>query len=128
MIKRIVSEDKFLFASFTVKTKDGVEARMAQYGNYVSGGVNNRVGNIPSTKYWGRVKGDFIFLFHAQKFRRKTEQQIIIPGKRAKNQEVKKVSTKIRDSYWEVNVYKFPLSRIISAKQNIRNFNVTISA
>lgn len=121
MITVVKNEDNFRYTSFITQQKCGVESRMCNYGLYTFGGSRGK-------SYSGRVSldGKFIFLYTAQKFRRKCEHKIIKPSKRAKVQEVRKESTPIRQAHWEVKVYKFPLDRVIEAKQLERTFKITI--
>ena len=125
MITVVKKEDNFRYTTFETGTKAGIESRMASYGTYSAGG-NRRNG----TSYYGRVSGnkEFIFLYTAQKFRRKTVHTIKKPGKKDKIQQTQRISTPVRAGHWKVQVFKFPLDRVITAKQESRTFKVTITA
>ena len=121
MITVVPRENNFLYSSFEVRTKESIEYRLAQFGGVYT------CGSKRGQSYSGRVKDGFIFLFIAEKFRRKAAHSIVPHGHRAKNRVTIKESTPLRDSHWKVRVYKFPLDRVISAKQLTRTFEISIS-
>ena len=123
MITVVPREDNFLYSTFETPNKRGLEYRMANYGLYSFGGKRGQ-------SYNGRVKDGFIFLYTAQKFRRKTK---IVPL--TKKHQVKtganatKFKTEVlRNNHWKVRVYKFPLDRVIEAKQLARTFKISITS
>ena len=122
MITVVPRENNFFYYGFETNTKDGILARMANYGILTFGGGRN-------SKYNGRVKDGFIFLYTAQKLRRKTK---IVPltkkhTKKTGENEKKFKTEVIRNAHWKVRVYKFPLDRVISAVQGHRTFKISIS-
>jgi hypothetical protein len=124
MITVVPRPNNFLHASFEVPNKDSLESRMANYGIYTCCASRDK-------SYRGRVKGDFIYLYTAQKLRRKTKTTYKFstskPKKRNGANNHNFVTEVIRHAHWEVRVYKFPLDRVISAKQETRTFKISIS-
>ena len=124
MITVVPRPNNFLHASFEVPTKRSLEARMSNYGIYSFGGGRNH-------SYQGRVKDGFIYLYTAQKLRRKTKTTYkFATTKHKKRDGANNHNFKtevIRHAHWEVRVFKFPLDRVISAKQEARTFKISIS-
>jgi len=122
MITVVPREDNFLYNSFETSTKRDIEYRMANYGITTFGGKRGQ-------SYNGRVKNGFIFLYTAQKFRRKTKLVPLTKKHQVKNgANASKFKTEIlRRNHWKVRVYKFPLDRVIEAKQLARTFKISIT-
>ena len=122
MITIVPRENNFLYSEFETATKQGIESRMSNYGNTCFGG---RTGQ----SYNGRVKNGFIFLYTAQKFRRKNKT-VYKFGKAKKRNGANNhnfTTEIIRRSHWKVRVYKFPLDRVITADQGLRTFKISIT-
>ena len=123
MITVVKKPDNFLYKTFETAQKAGIDAVMSSYGFFTVGGSRGK-------SYRGRVSvnKEFIFLYTAQKFRRKTKMVPLTKKHKVKNgANDKKFKTElVRHAHWEVRVFKFPLSRIIEAKQESRTFKVTI--
>ena len=118
----------FLYANFHTTTKSQIFERMSQYGAYSCGysRESSYSGVVPMTG-----KRDFIFLFTAQKFRRKTK--VVLRNAQAKKPTVKNGTNaskfrteEIRRGHWEVRVFKFPLDQVIEAKQLKNTFRVKL--
>ena len=122
MITVVPREDNFLYSKFETSTKQGVESRMAKYGITTFGGKRGQ-------SYAGRVKDGFIFLYVAQKYRRKTQTIPLTKKHQVKNgANARKFKTEVlRRNHWKVRVYKFPLDRVIEAKQLARTFKISIT-
>ena len=122
MITVVPREDNFLYSQFEVPTKHSLESRMANYGITSFGGKRGQ-------SYSGRVKDGFIFLYTAQKYRRKTQTIPLTKKHQVKNgANASKFKTEVlRRNHWKVRVYKFPLDRVIEAKQLARTFKISIT-
>ena len=113
-----------------VKTKYAVESLMASYGTFASGGKRQPDGKFSS--YHGRVDRDhkFVYVYHAEKRRRKVEHVPIVRGKHSTknytNTEDRYTPKKIRDSHWHVRVFKIPMDQIIELKQFARTFTAVL--
>ena len=120
-----------LVAEKAVRTKRDVENLMTSYGMYASGGKRQPNGKFSS--YNGRVSRDhkFVFVYHAEKRRRKVEHVPIVRGKHNKknhtNPEDRYMPKKVRDSHWHVRVFKIPMSRVIEVKQMSRTFKAILT-
>ena len=115
MIK--VIQPNYLYHSFETKTKDGI---LSYIGNYAYTVIINDKGMIK-----GRVLGEAVYFYTAEKQRKKT----IIVKTSAKESEKtgKKFKRKfIRNGHWKVRVYKFPKSRIVEGIQYSRTFKVVL--
>ena len=122
MITVVPRQDNFLYNTFDVGTKRSLENRMANYGCISMGGKRGQ-------SYSGRVKDGFIFLYTAQKFRRKTKIVPLTKKHQVKNgANASKFKTEVlRNNHWKVRIYKFPLDRVIEAKQLARTFKISIT-
>ena len=120
MITVVKKPDNFLYSAFETSQKAGIDSVMSSYGFLTVGGKSYR-GRVSANK-------EFIFLYTAQKFRRKTKVVPLTKKHKVKNgTNDKKFKTElVRHAHWEVRVFRFPLSRVIEAKQESRTFKVTI--
>lgn len=122
MITVVPRPNNFLYSSFEVSRRGDIDYRMANYGHITFGGTREK-------SYSGRVKDGFIYLYTTQKFRKKTQ---IVPltkkhtKKNGTNGDKFKTEV-IHRAHWKVRVYKFPLDRVINAKQENRTFKITIT-
>lgn len=113
-----------------VKTKDSIHYLMSSYGIHASGGRRLQSGKFSS--YSARVDRDhkFVYVYHAEKRRRKVEHVPIVRGKHNKknytNPEDRYKPNKVRDSHWRVRVFKIPMDRIIEVKQLARTFKAVL--
>lgn len=113
-----------------VKTKDAIHCLMSSYGIHASGGRRLQSGKFSS--YSARVDRDhkFVYVYHAEKRRRKVEHVPIVRGKHNKknytNPEDRYKPNKVRDSHWRVRVFKIPMDRIIEVKQLARTFKAVL--
>lgn len=122
MITMVPRQDNFLYSTFEVSRKRDVEYRMANYGITAFGGKRGQ-------SYNGRVKDGFIFLYTAQKYRKKTQ---VVPLTKKHTKKTGENSNKFKTNiihrgHWKVRVYKFPLDRVITADQGLRTFKITIT-
>ena len=121
MVTIIPQENNFLYSEFKTQTKQQAEANISKYGMF-------SVGGKPGQFYRGLVKNGYIFLYTAQKFRRKTQLVPLTKKNKVKNgaNESKFKTEVLRPNHWQIRVYKFPLERVIEATQLNRTFKVVL--
>ncbi len=132
MIKIVQTDDNAVKVVLDkqVKTKESILALMSSYGALASGG--KRLQNGTFSSYTGRVdrQNSCVYVFHAEKRRRKVEHVPIVRGKHNKknhtNPEDRYTPKKVRDSHWRVRVFKIPMDRIIEVKQMNRTFKAVL--
>lgn len=125
MITVVHKENNFFAHEMEFRSRDSVDAHITKYGIYTIGGRNSP--KYGKTSYQGRVLNDHLYLFQLQKFRRKVEtvtnkqgDPIRVNGKQKRDP--------IRKSHWKLKVFKFPLDRVIEAKQGLRTFKIKLFA
>lgn len=104
-----IQKPNFLYSEFTVDTRNDLDYRLSRYGSQIwgSGYSNVRSG----------IKDDYIYVFHAEKRRKKVERTV----KRGK-----KVSTIISRGHWVVRVFRFKKTNVVKAEQFKNHFNVVL--
>ncbi len=109
MIK--IQKPNFIYSTFEVTTFDNIYSRLSKYGIPTFGGKWSNV----------RVKfnneDDYIYLYHAEKHRKKVERKVV---------RGKKVSTIISRGHWKVRVYRFRKGNVISSVQHKHHFTVVL--
>jgi hypothetical protein len=117
----IAPQVSFLHNEASVHSKNAIYTKMANYGNYcMGGGRNNRYNGVVSRD------GKHIFLFTAQKLRRKVQHKPIKRSKKNAHIEPRYKAVKVRDAHWNVRIYKFPMDRVVTAEQLNRTFRITL--
>ena len=106
-----IQKPNFLHSSFTITTRDTLSIRISRFGIPTWG---NKCENV-RTGYRGN--DDYIYVYHAEKHRKKVERKIV---------RGKKVSTIIEHGHWKVRVFKFKKDNIVSAKQFKNHFEVVL--
>lgn len=118
MIK-VLPEPSFKICETTVKRKEQISSLMARYGIYTIGGTRNG-------DYCGWVNKGEITLYHAQKLRRKVKHTKIPRSKKNTHVEPRYAPTLVREGHWKVTIFRFPIARVVSAKQEARTFRAVI--
>lgn len=135
MIKYEKSNKPYTVQTYLGRTKRevmGIFERRTGHAPYTIGGMMPSIdGTRPRVKYSCRIKDGFAYLANYQKFRRKCVQppQLFhtIDGTRLRETYTKGKAKVIRESHWELRIYKVLLSRVILAKQNDRNFELILT-
>ncbi len=109
MIK--IQKPNFLHSTFEVTTFDNIYTRLFNYGVPTWG---SKWSNVRKNV---RVKDDYIYLYHAEKHRKKVDRKVV---------RGKKVSTIISRGHWKVRVYRFLKWNVISAVQHKHHFTVVL--
>ena len=129
-MSRMITFDRpnFVYRTMDVDRKSQIDDYLANLGTCFT------VGGGRGIQYRGRVdrNGEFIYLYHAEKRRRRT-QPAMIKGKPQYHTKVVNGATYtvadrkiISKTHWCVRVFKFPISAIKSAHQFTNHFKVVI--
>lgn len=124
--------DPYIKSVFTVATRHRADFRVS---NMAHGAVQTfRSRRLPNGE-WGTISAlaskEYVYLAHYQKVRRKcihAPKTKLKSGEWERNDYDKSTTFHLRDSHWVVTLYKFPIDRVVSAKQNNRNFRVVLTA
>lgn len=125
MIK-YVYEEKFHVTTIEGRTRYHLENKIATgLMTYVTFG-SSHVPGYPRATISGRMdrRQEYLYLIHYEKRRLKTSQRKV--KMKSTHGGYYTVSTIIREPKWVARIYKFDLKKVISAKQNTRNFEITL--
>lgn len=126
MIK-YVYEKPFSVTTIEGATKDHLVGRIASsLQAYMTFG-SSRVPGYPRSSISGLMdrRQEFLYLIHYEKRRLKTSQRKVKSDLKGSTQKYT-ISNIVREPKWIARIYKFNLKNVISAKQNTRNFEITL--
>ena len=106
-----IQKPNFLHSSFTITTRDTLESRISRFG------ILTWINTCYGVRTPFRCNDDYIYVYHAEKHRKKVNRTIT---------RGKKISTIIERGHWKVRVFKFKKDNIVSAKQFKNHFEVVL--
>jgi hypothetical protein len=117
------------YAVFTAPSKSAAEqmvrGRAGSNANWGSRWSRGPEGDVTLS---GLFNSTHVFLAHYKKFRKKVFRDGDLAPKIVNGEMVLfNTSTIIEAAHWNVTLYKFPIGRVLNAKQHARRFEVTLT-